>query len=219
MLSYLKEGQAGVPASNQVNAAAPQNANPSLSKKEDYLTVSGHGKKLKQSTYFLAGLFVIGGLCLWLMIKKAAPAAASAASKPAVEQAQIDTVIAQLNGMQTEIGSQMKTMTGRIHTVTEVGQVGVSELQKNPFVQETAVSDSGIPDTLAQKQILEAKLRHKAAGMELLSITASGGSTICMINDTVLRVGDSINGFTVKEITPTTVSLEESDVQIQLKMQ
>lgn len=217
MLSYLKEGQAGVPAANQVNAAAPQNANPSLSKKEDYLTVSGHGKKLKQSTYFLAALFVIGGLCLWLMIKKATPAAA--ASKPAAEQAQIDTVIAQLNGMQTEIGSQMKTMTGRIHTVSEVGQVGVSELQKNPFVQETAVSDSGIPDTLAQKQILEAKLRHKAAGMELFSITASGGSSVCMINDTVLRVGDSINGFTVKEITSTTVNLEESDIQIQLKMQ
>ena len=69
MLSYLKDSQGQVPAasSSPDDAASPDAA---LSSQNDYLTVSGHGQKLRQSTILLIVLFGVGVLGVWFMIKK-----------------------------------------------------------------------------------------------------------------------------------------------------
>lgn len=213
MLSFLKDGQA-IPAAAEIEGQNSDQA--SLTKQEDYLTVSGHGKKLKQSTMLLIGLFVIGGIGVFLMVKKASLSQANAAGVKD-EQAEIETAIAQLNGIQADMNTQMKSVTGRLNHLQEVGQIDVSELKKNPFIRDetSGVIDSSNP---AQQQILQDQARRQAAGYTLWSITASPKGPCCMINDTVVYQGDMIGNFAVKEIGTETVTIERDGVRVELKM-
>jgi preprotein translocase subunit SecG len=212
MLSFLKDGQT-IPAA----AEAEQNGTePSLTRQEDYLTVAGHGKKLKQSTILLIALFVIGGIGVFLMVKKATPSQANAAQAKD-EQAEIESAIAQLNGMQSEMNSQMKSVTGRLNHLSEVGQIEVKDLKKNPFMREAASADLSA-DNPGQLQLLQAQAYKQAAGYTLWSITASPKGDCCMINDTLLYTGDKIESFTVTQIGKETVKIERDGVSIELKM-
>jgi|FrelakmetLWP11LW_1041352.scaffolds.fasta_scaffold14052_2 hypothetical protein len=212
MLSFLKDGQT-IPA---VAEAEQNGAEPGLTKQEDYLTVAGHGKKLKQSTMLLIGLFVVGGIGVFLMVKKATPAQASAAQVKD-EQAEIESAIAQLNGIQTEMNSQMKSVNGRLNHLKDVGQIDVKDLKKNPFMLEAASAEVG-SDNAGQLQMLQAQAYKQAAGYTLWSITASPRGACCMINDTVLYAGDKLDKFTIKQIGKETVMIERDGVSIELKM-
>lgn len=212
MLSFLKDGQT-IPA---VAQAEQNGTEPSLTRQEDYLTVAGHGKKLKQSTMLLIGLFVIGGIGVFLMVKKATPSQASAAQAKD-EQAEIESAIAQLNGMQTEMNSQMKSVNGRLNHLKDVGQIDVKDLKKNPFARE-ALSVELDSDNPAQLQILQAQAYKQAAGYTLWSITASPRGACCMVNDTLLYVGDKMDNFIVRQIGKETVTIERDGVSIELKM-
>ena len=65
MLSYLKDANQ-LPASADMpdNDQADSNVN-------NYVTVSGQGQKIRQSTMILVTLFAIGALGIWFMVKKA----------------------------------------------------------------------------------------------------------------------------------------------------
>jgi preprotein translocase subunit SecG len=80
MLSFLRE-QTGIGASSP-KASAPKDANAPApggdAPEQEYLTVSSRSKQTRKSTIILAALFGIGILCLFIMIKKSAPDAASA---------------------------------------------------------------------------------------------------------------------------------------------
>jgi preprotein translocase subunit SecG len=213
MLSFLKEGQlkplGGEPElpANQATEGGNQS---------DYLTVAGHGKKLKQSTTLLIILFVVGTAGVWMMIRKAAPAQAAASQKKD-DVAEIETAVAQLNGMQNEVNNQMKSVTTRLNHLSQVGQVGVEDLRKNPFIIDVTAEVAG-GTNLAQKQMAESLMRQKAAAFELWSISESPRGLSCMINDKVLYTGDLIDGFVVKEIRATSVLVEQNGIQAELKI-
>src|SRR4030042_484948 len=82
MLSFTRENAAGT-SSPQENASETQ---------QEYLTVAAQDKNARRSTVLLAGLFILGLLCLWLMIKKSLPQPATAMAAGA-ENAQIETAI------------------------------------------------------------------------------------------------------------------------------
>ncbi len=213
MLSFLKDGQT-LPASADIeNHEGSEN---SVTRQEDYLTVAGHSKKLKQSTILLIALFVIGGVCVLLMVKKATPSQASAAQQKD-EQVEIEAAIAQLSGMQSEVNKEMKNVTGRLNHLSEVGQIDVKDLKKNPFTRELSAGEINL-DNRTQMQILMEQARKQAAGLELWSITASPRGACCMINDKVLYIGDEVNGFKVIEIGKQTVTLERDSARVELKM-
>jgi len=184
---------------------------------DDYLTVAGHQKKLKQSTIILMAVFVVGVLCVWMMIRKAVPSVAAAAQKND-EVAEIETAIAQLNGMQSEVNSQMKSVTARLNHLSEVGQIAVEDLRKNPFTREQPSGQMNADDP-AQKQFLQEQARRDAAGLQLWSITVSPGGARCMINDKLLHPGDIIEGFSVKEIRTASVIVEQNGIKMELKME
>ncbi|NLK41015.1 MAG: hypothetical protein GX298_03035 [Planctomycetes bacterium] len=216
MLSYLKEGQTTIPAEQ---TSAVENETETSAVQEDFLTVSGHTQKLRQSTILLIVLFVVAGLGVWFMIKKTTPASAEAATSE--DQTQIETAIAQLSGMQTEMNSQMDSVVGRFYHFSNIGQVDVDELQKNPFKRETT-SDQSLLD---EKARMEEQLRLKqnqvsrlARGLELWTITETPRGVCCMINDKVLYVGDTINELTVSQIGSKTVDLTYEGLSVQLKM-
>jgi hypothetical protein len=79
MLSFQKQEQIH-PAVGETKTPVAQQES-SAAHRDDYLTVAGHEKKLKQSTIILIAVFVVGALGVWMMIRKAIPSAAAAAQK------------------------------------------------------------------------------------------------------------------------------------------
>ena len=112
MLSYLKDGQNKAAATAQSQDGQAQQ-DQGLCQQDDFLTVSGHGKKLRQPTMMLAVFFAVSALIVWFMVKKTTPAAVSAATSE--EQTQLETVLAQLNTMQTEVSTQMDSVVGKFY--------------------------------------------------------------------------------------------------------
>lgn len=219
MLNYLKD-ENQVPAVEAMKDSQGGSQEHSVSKQEDYLTVSGHGKKLRQSTILLALLFAVGGAGVWFMIKKTTPAAANAA--PSQDQAQLEAALAQLKTMQTEMDSQMDSVVGRFYQFSNVNQVSVNELKKNPFVREfnvpSAEETQEEVSLVNQLQYLRDQAQKQAMGLELWSITSTPRGMCCMINDEVLYEGDTIQGMTVKRIQGKRVTLEYQGMPIDLKM-
>jgi len=211
MLSYLKD-------SNQVPASSDMPDNDqAASCTEDYMTVTGQGQKVRQSTIVLVALFAVGALGVWFMVKKTAPAAANA--EPSQDQVQLETALAQLNTMQAEMDSQMNSVAGRFSKFSNVDQVGVEELKKNPFNRRDAESGLNTPGVGPQLQEqIHQEAQVIAMGMELWSITATPKGMCCMVDDKVLYQGDTYKKMTVTSITENTVTLDYQGIPVELKM-
>ena len=211
MLSYLKDG-------NQLPASSDMpDDDQAASRTEDYLTVSGHTQKVRRSTGILVVLSAVGALGIWLMVKKTTPAAANA--EPSQNQVQLETALAQLSTMQAEMDSQMNSVAGRFYQFTNVDQVGVEELKKNPFIRKEmdSVPDSGGTGSQRHEQSRQ-EAQVIAMGLELWSITATPKGMCCMIDDKVLYQGDTHRNMTVTSITEKNVMLEYKGIPVELKM-
>ena len=207
MLSYLKDG-------NELPASSEMSGGDESANSTDYLTVSDNNQKLRRSTLILVVLFAVGGLGLWLMVKKTTPATANAQTNE--NQVQLETALAQLDSMQAEMDSQMNSVAGRFYQFNNVNQVGVDELKKNPFVRKQFSAESGGGTQQSEQSRQEAQVI--AMGMELWSITATPKGLCCMIDDKVLYQGDAYRNMTVKTIGQKTVTLEYNGIDIELKM-
>src|SRR3972149_12141596 len=112
MLSFLKE-QSGLPTQPKGQSKGKGEVNlPSENtlqneQKQEYLTVASNQKQVRQSTYLLITLFVVGLLVLLFMIKKSIPASATASELNAdkSEQAQIEQAITRLTGVRSQMFS------------------------------------------------------------------------------------------------------------------
>ena len=217
MLSFQKDdNNAAANLSPSADTAAPQGG---LTQQTDYLTVSGHGKKLRQSTMALILLFAVGAGGVWFMIKKTGPTAANAA--PAQDSTQLEAALAQINSVQAEIDSEMNSVVNRFNHFNDVEQISVNELKKNPFELETgSVPDESVADAMEQnkQKELEARARQKAGQLELWSITSTPKGNCCMINNKLLYAGDVVSDLTVKTINKKSVMLDYNGVSIELKM-
>ncbi len=178
---------------------------------QDYLTVAQHGKAVKQSTIILAVLFVAGAVCLWFMISKTSPSDASAAVSD--EEMQIEAAIAQITGIRNEMDEKLNDVSGLFDNFSDVDQIGVSELKKNPFMYDIGLS----PDVTDEDQSLIEFTTE--SDLQLWSIsTAPGQKSCCMIDDAILYVGDKINGYQVERIENKFVELLGNGRRVMLKM-
>lgn len=215
MLSYLKE-EKNIPASSDM----PEDGN-ATSNAQDYMTVSGHGQKVRQSTLVLVILFGAGALVLWFMVKKTTPAAANAETSQ--DQTQLETALVQLSTMQSEMDSKMNAVAGRFYHFNNVDQVSVDELKKNPFKRDLSFSvgsDSNGQDNLQSQQLeqIQQEAQVIAMGLELWSITATPKGVCCMIDDKVLYVGDTYKEMKVEVIEDNMVTLMYKGIPVELKM-
>lgn len=210
MLSYLKDA-------NQLPAASDMpDASQSDGQTKEYVTVAGQGQKLRQNTIMLVALFAIGALGVWFMVKKTTPATASA--QPSQDQVQLETALAQLSTMQSEMDSQMDSVSGRFYQFNNVDQVAVDELKKNPFKREMDYTPAGDTVHPQQTEQIRQEARVVAMGLELWSITATPKGMCCMIDDKVLYQGDRYKDMTVTSIEGKTVTLNYKGIPVQLKM-
>jgi len=223
MLPFMRE-QELEDSSLQKPPAAGGTATDGAEEEQEYLTVAGHNKNARKSTTLLAALFVIGLLCLFFMIKKSTPETTTAAAVNA-EQVQIETAIARLTGVKSEMFDRMDKIVKKFYEFSDVQQVNVNELAKNPFKREIFLGslrnisdieegDSDIDIEMMRKQ----QLKQQAKNMQLLSIMQSEQGNCCMIDDRILYKGDSIKGFNVKQIGDSFVKLDSKGVEIILKL-
>ncbi|TKJ34984.1 MAG: hypothetical protein CEE38_16115 [Planctomycetes bacterium B3_Pla] len=194
---------------------------------QEYLTVASHGNRTRKSTIMLSALFIIGMLCLWFMIKKSAPQTASGAESDA-EGTQVEAAIARLTGAKSEMFGSMDEIVNKFYEFSDVPQVEVGELVKDPFKLEKkfkkaapepvveVVKDTGPvidPDVQWRQQV-----KRKAQMLDLQGIMQSMDAAdsadrryFCMIDGNILYEGDSTRDYKVLQIGEDFVKLEWKD--------
>ncbi len=176
---------------------------------EEYLTVAAQNKNARKSTMLLAVLFGMGLLCLWFMIKKSTPQTVTGAII-STEETQIEMAIARLTGVRSEMFNRMDEIVKKFYEFSDVQQVKVDELVKNPFKHELfLVGVEEISDTEEGDFDIDAEMmRQQTKNMQLLSLMQSEQGNCCMIDDKILYEGDLIKGFKVSQIGDGFVKLE-----------
>ena len=121
--------------------------------------------------------------------------------------------------------NRMDEIVGKFYEFSDVPQVKVNELAKNPFELETFSTNlekkPGAEvkgDEIDANMLWQQQMRRRSQGMQLWSIMQSNQGNRCMIDDKVLREGDSIKGFKVRQIGDIFVKLESNGVEIVLKL-
>jgi preprotein translocase subunit SecG len=218
MLSFLRE-QTGIGSAATKASAPAAGTDPS---EQEYLTVSSRNRQTRKSTIILAALFGVGALCLFVMIKKSTPDTAAAADNDA-EEARIESAISQITGVRSEMYERMDEIVGKFNEFSDVKQVGVDELAKNPFEHQMFSSEmpkkadnenqGAMAELLRQQQLWQ-----QSREMQLLTIMQSENGNCCMIDDKILYKGDTIRDFIVTNIGENSVKLESNGVQVELKL-
>jgi hypothetical protein len=174
---------------------------------DDYLTTSVDKSNVKRSTMILAAIFVIGAGAILLMIKNVCPQSANAASVAKAEN-ELDMAIARLSGIKAEIFQKMDSIAKKFDEYSNIEQVNVSQLRKDPFRNQYANSSSRNDGQSSGTQ-------SSGGYLQLDSIIQSDDGNFCMIDGKVLKEGDVVDGYTVKVIEKNFVKLESNgDVKI-----
>lgn len=217
MLSFMRESGAGNPSDHSSTGTSPQGA-PSAAGPEaqEYLTVAASSKNVRRSTVLVAILVGIGLICLLFMIRKSQPQAASA-KQSASDETKIEAAIGRLTGVRSEMASRMDEIIRKFYEFSDVFQVRVGELVKDPFEVEGATKGIAANPVLAGDPQLQAalmlrqKMQQQAGTLRLLSIMRSDKGNSCMINDQIVSLGDIIEGFTITQIASNSVELVWAD--------
>ena len=218
MLSFLKEQRGEDPSSERTSEAPGK---PSAeSQEQGYVAVVAQEKNVRRTTYILATVFCIGILCLWFMAKKSTPQQA-AAKTTSPEETQIEKIIARFGGTRSEILSGTDEIVRKFHEFSDVEQVGVDELLKNPFKHDLFLDDLSGSDNQDWLSDEAGVMRQEqmARGMQLLSIMKSETGSCCMIDDKLLYEGDSIKSFKVCQIENNFVRLASEEMEVILKLE
>jgi hypothetical protein len=204
MLSFMRE-QESKNASERPLSGSPGGA-ADASGSQEYLTVAANSKSLRRSTILVVALVAIGLVALLLMIRRSQPQAAMAGGG-AGDTTKIESAISRLTGVRSEMAGRMDEIVQKFYEFSDVSQVKVSELTKNPFEVEGSVPDQAVLLDNSADQAALFRLQ-RARTLKLVSIMRTPGQgTCCMINDQILRQGDIIEGFKVVEIGNNSVTL------------
>jgi len=205
------EGQGPAVGSGQASA---KSAGDKGGGQEEYLTIATKEKAIKRSTILLGVAFMAGVLAVFVMVRKSGPS--EAAAEMITEDARIESAISRLTGIKREFLSRMDELAKKFYELSNVEQVEVYELKKNPFMHELnfkpLVDSAGggadeLDSMLSEGAMLQSRLGRKLSHMQLLSIIETSSGRGCMIDDTVAYEGDVVNGFTVVRINADNVEL------------
>jgi len=207
MLSFMKESDSNEPAVSQ------RKHNLDKSDNQDFITVAGRDKKVRKTTVMFVSLFVIGLGALFFMIKQASPESASATTTGS-DETQLETAISRITGVRTEMFNRMDQIVNKFYEFSDLEQIAVDELLKNPFKNQIFLdglfnmsTDSAIND-----------IPKDSKDLELISIMQTDKGYCCMINEKILYPGDSIRQYTVKSITDNEVEMETNGFNLLLKL-
>lgn len=205
MLSFMREQE----PKNASARPAPGPGSPGgageASGSQEFLTVAANSQSLRRSTIMVAVLVGIGLVSLLLMIRRSAPQTASA--RETANDQKIESAISRITGSRAEMAGRMDEIVKKFYEFSDVVQVKVSELAKNPFEAEGTAKD---PPVVFDNSMDRAELLRlqRLRSLKLVSIMRTGGQgPCCMINDQILQQGDIIEGFKIVEIGNNSVTL------------
>jgi hypothetical protein len=204
MLSFQKEDRIG-----DLVGQPDENTAGQSTQDLPYLTVASRGSHVRKTTRLLLVLFVIGLAALIFMIKKSTPKTASAQDSDDA-QTQIEKALSRLTGIKTELFNRMDEIVNKFYEFSNVQQVDVDELAKNPFMHDMVWANVGkqVQEAEIDSELLrQQRLKQQADEMQLLSIMHAPQGKCCMIDDKILYEGDSIRGFKVYQIDDNYVRL------------
>jgi len=220
MLPFLKESDSGElpvnPAQGQSGDQGGQNG------PQDFLTVAERGKHVRHSTMFVVVLFGLGLLGVWFMVQKTKPNTAGA-TEMSLQEAEIEGAISRLTGGSSEMMTRMDEIVNKFYEFSEVYQVQVDELSKNPFALERSAQSVSLQE--AEESLNEEdkgrldlmkRLAEQTKALPLLGIMQGENGNRCMIGDDVLQEGDSTGEFKVTKISANAVQLEWVPVDVDL---
>lgn len=216
MLPFLREQgpEDLTPQKRAANAGRGDREAAENAQGQEYLTVAARSKNVRKSTIMVVVLFCVGLLGLWFMIKKSQPQAALAAPAES-EETQIEMAITRLTGVSTEMFSRMDQIVQKFYEFSDVLQVKVNELAKDPFELEMFLSslmgkiDPKEPEAeVDPEKIRQQRIRQKANDLKLASIIKSEQGRCCMINGKIFYEGDLISGFKIAQVGDTSVKIE-----------
>ena len=209
MLSYIRESQAetsgnGAPV-DQGSGGGGETASDAT-----FLTVSGRDQSVRKSTAFVTALFIAASIGLVLMAKKSH--VQSAGATPIKDsQAQIEMAISRVTGVSSEMTLRMDEIVQKFSEFSDVFQVKVADLNKNPFQLVLVPTDMETKtETPRQDEQVTSLLRQfkvERESLSLVSIIQSESSTCCMINGVLLETGQPVNAFVVEDIQADHVTL------------
>lgn len=212
MLSFLRDsGFDDLPAEKKAAGETASDDSQGASD-QDYIKVSTNPNRVKKSTTVLIVLLVAGLACIWYMVKKTSPQSAGAATADA-NTADVELAIARITGAKTEMFGKMDDLVEKFNEFSDVPQVGVDELVKDPFELEDILSVSGVgSDAGAVVQVdhlavIRQKAQAQADEFNLLTIMQSDGKNSCMIDSRFFYEGDLVRDFRITEIGSDFVKL------------
>ena len=221
MMDFLKQNGSG--DLDNLKSPAKGDHDAELGSDSSFVTTTSREKSIKNGTIVFAVVFCVSLVCLWFMIKKTTPQAVMAKTA-SDDSMQIENAIAKVTGTKAEFFKGIDNVVGKFHEFSSVLQIKVNELQKNPFEHQkysaSSLSSEQDPAESATDRERAAKfaLEKDAGGMQLLSIMSSSNGYCCMINDKMLKKGDTIDGWRVVAITSKSVELSAQGMQKVLKI-
>jgi len=181
----------------------------------EYLAPAIQEKNVKQTTILFSALFVAGLLCLWFMIHKSSPQSANA--QVLNNDLQIEAAIAQATGIKTELSSGMDDIVKKFNEFSQVNQISLAELEKDPFVHEKFYSNfNNILSELEEENNDITSSDSQLHQMQLKSVIQTEFGNCCMIGDKVLYKDDHINGYKIEHIGQSQVELSRNDEKMIL---
>jgi hypothetical protein len=200
-----------------------------LNNPSETMFVTGEEKKPANRTTMVMFLIIaLGGGGLYFMHWRTGPSSAAAGTVKSADTATANKTIGQfLSGGPSNIKS-METMLRNTEKVVQqfnaypsVKQIPLSNLQTNPFRQASA-NDPSAEDEEAKKKLEDQRLAVQKSfqSLQLQSIMHGGSkNTACLINNTLYREGQTVNGFSIEKISTDSVSIRQGAWRFDLKMQ
>lgn len=218
MLSYMREdNNNGTTSANDRQKRETDRApcHPADAE-QDYLVPENTGKRANRNTMVLLVLFFAGLLLLGFMVKRVDPLSAEAAMTD--DSMQIERAVANLTGVQVEMDGKLNDAVRKISTLSDIKQVAVDELSKNPFSHSLVRQITGIRTGGKVNKSTGQTAVEKADELHLWTIVSSGKKRSCMINDKILYEGDNIMGLRVNHIAEDFVELVGQRTRVVLRM-
>jgi hypothetical protein len=195
-----------------------------LAGSEDASFVATDEKKpLNRTTLVLMAVVALGGGGLYFMHLRTGPSAATAATQSAAAN---QTITQFLSNSDTSVKGVEKMLNNTQKIVQQflkypsVNQVPLNQLQTNPFRQAAAKEGESVDDAELRRKREDEKIivRRAADGLQLQSILL-GTRKACMINNTMVIEGQTIDEFTIDKINAASVIISRSGFRFELHMQ
>lgn len=177
-----------------------------------------------KSWMVLAFLVALGGAALYVMHLRTGPKPAAAA----VESQQANkTITSFLEGGESNIRmmeqalNETERVVRRFVEYPNANQVPLADLRTNPFrllLQRDPVNTSEIATRKRAEEERQAVIRSVQT-LRLQSVMSGAGSRSCMINNTLYREGQNVEGFTVEKISAGSVIVKQGQYRFELRMQ